>query len=147
MIVIVQSLWNRSITDRLTEGAAAVLKKADLAYSVVQVPGALEIPLAVQWAYDASMKTQAPLRGAIACGTIVKGDTYHFEIVANESARKLSDLSLELKIPVTNAILAVYQVEQAIERAGNNSKFQNKGEEAAEALVAMLKLSSTFHQL
>jgi 6,7-dimethyl-8-ribityllumazine synthase len=64
-------------------------------------------------------------------------------MVANESARKLMDLSLELKIPITNAILAVYQVEQAIERSSENTKFQNKGEEAAEALLAMLQLKKS----
>lgn len=146
MILIVQSLWNRSITDRLSEGAANLLKEADLPYQIIHVPGALEIPLAIQWAFDASTKKQTMVRGAIACGTIVKGDTYHFEVVANESARKLMDLSLELKIPITNAILAVYDVEQAIARTGVSPKFQNKGEEAAEALVAMLKLQHSFHK-
>jgi 6,7-dimethyl-8-ribityllumazine synthase len=145
MILVVQSLWNRTITDRLAEGAAQLLREADLPYQILQVPGALEIPLAIQWAQDAAVKKHSPLRGVIACGTVVKGDTYHFEIVANESSRKLVDLSLELKIPITNAILAVYNVEQAIERTGGNSKFQNKGEEAAEALVAMLKIQHQLH--
>ncbi|MDB5038290.1 MAG: 6,7-dimethyl-8-ribityllumazine synthase [Bacteriovoracaceae bacterium] len=133
MILILQSLWNSSITEKLVEGAIRVLNQKELAHRVIQVPGALEFPLALTWAHK-----ELPLKGAIACGAVIKGETHHFEIVANESARALTDLSVNLKIPIGNAILAVYHLDQALERIGG--KHGHKGEEAAEAVVLMLDL-------
>ena len=137
MILIIQSLWNEAITEKLVDGAKRFLKSKDLACEVVQVPGALEIAPAIQWFAN---KKNSSLSGAIACGTVVKGDTYHFEIVANESARALTELSLKYDFPITNAILTVYQIEQAIERTHQEGKFGNKGFQAAEALFDMLQL-------
>ncbi len=135
MILIVQSLWNEAITSKLVEGAQQILDQNKLKYEVLQVPGALEIPLAIQWKRE---KLKGKLLGAIACGTVVKGDTYHFEIVANESARGLTVVSLQSGMPISNGILTTYNLTEALERAGG--KMGNKGEEAALALLAMLKI-------
>ncbi|MBN8556003.1 MAG: 6,7-dimethyl-8-ribityllumazine synthase [Deltaproteobacteria bacterium] len=138
MILIVQSLWNEAITEKLVDGAKSFLKSKDLSCEVIQVPGALEMATAIQW--YANKKTPAKISGVIACGTVIKGDTYHFEVVANESARALTELSLRYDFPITNAILTVYQIEQAVERTNQEGKFGNKGFQSAEALVDMLQL-------
>lgn len=132
MIFVVQSEWNSSITDSLAQAALEKVLSAGYACRIVKVPGALEIPLAVKLLWE---KHSDSFLGAIACACIIKGDTQHFEIVANESARGLMDVSLQISRPVTNAMLAVYKLEDAIKRAqaGNN-----KGEEAASALLSML---------
>ena len=135
MILIVQSLWNEAITSKLVEGASRILKEKKVPFQVVQVPGALEIPLAVVLE---KKKQKAKLQGVIACGTVVKGDTYHFEIVANESARALTQLSIDYLLPIGNAILTTYTVDQALERAGG--KVGNKGEEGAHTVLQMLEL-------
>lgn len=135
MILIVQSLWNESITDKLVEGAVNVLEKQKIPYRHVQVPGALEIPLAIA---AERKRLKSKLTGAIACGTVVKGDTYHFEVVANESARAITQLSVDKRLPIGNAILATYSIDQALERAGG--KKGNKGEEAAHAVIQMVAL-------
>lgn len=135
MILIVQSLWNEAVTDKLVEGAQHILQHHDIPFQLVQVPGALEIPLTIA-AAKAKFKTK--LKGVIACGTVVKGDTYHFEVVANESARGLTDVSLKTGLPIGNAILACYDIDQALARAGG--KHGNKGEEAAESVLAMLEV-------
>jgi 6,7-dimethyl-8-ribityllumazine synthase len=132
VILIVQSLWNEAITEKLAAGAAKYLSERKMEYEIVQVPGALEVATAIQW------YAKKNIQGAIACGTVIKGDTYHFEVVANESARALTELTLKFDFPIANAILCTYQIEQAVERAGG--KKGNKGEEAAEALVQMLQL-------
>ncbi len=139
MIVIVQSLWNKSLTDLLTTGAQEFCKANNQAHFTLQVPGSLEIPLAIQWA--AQNGKTGSVTGAIACGVIVKGETLHFDLVAQESARALMDLSLSLEIPIGNAILPAYTVDQAIERCGG--KHGNKGQEAAEAVIKMLDLRRT----
>jgi len=135
LILILQSLWNRSLTDNLVKGAEDFLRSQDLRTRVIQVPGALELPLALKWALEADQKKE--IQGAVACGVVIKGDTYHFEMVANESSRGLSDLSLQFGIPVGHAVLATYDISQAIARSQGE---QNKGLEAAKAVNEMIKL-------
>lgn len=135
MILIVQSLWNEAITSKLAEGAQHILTQHKLKHQIIQAPGALEIALTIQWMRE---KLKGKLVGAIACGTVIKGDTYHFEVVSNESARGLTDVSLKYSLPVSNGILTCYTLDEALERAGG--KKGNKGEEAAFALIHMLKI-------
>lgn len=141
MILIVQSLWNEAITDKLVEGAQHVLEEKNHAFETVQVPGALEIPLVTKWAWAKGQRVQKPLLGVIACGTVVKGETHHFETVAAESARALTALSMDLRLPIGNAILCVYNIDQALDRAGG--KEGNKGEEAAHAVLHMIEIQQT----
>jgi 6,7-dimethyl-8-ribityllumazine synthase len=122
--------------DSLEDGAVEALQMHGVSaanITVVRVPGALEIPLAVKQvaesdAYDA----------VIALGAVIRGSTYHFEIVANECARCLSELALSLGKPVINGVLTVDTIEQAIERAG--TKAGNKGADAAVAAMEMVSL-------
>lgn len=134
---IVISRFNSFITERLLEGALDTLKRdgevLDENITVIRVPGALEIPVAVQKAAK-SGKFDA----IIALGLVERGSTYHFEIVANESAKGICHISLEEGIPVANGILTTDTLEQAIERAG--SKAGNKGSEAASSALEMVNV-------
>lgn len=134
MILILKSRWNESITGKLSEAAENYLRDRNFEVESIAVPGALEFPLAAAWFAE---KYKDRLKGVVLCGTIIRGDTYHFDLVANESHRALMELSLAWKIPFGFAILACNTTEQAIERSSGKS---NKGIEAAQAVVEMLEL-------
>jgi len=124
----------------LANAAEDFFRSKDIRTRLLKVPGALELPLALKWALEADEKRQ--IQGVVACGVVIKGDTYHFEMVANESARGLSDLSLKFGIPVGHAVLATYDLAQAIKRAQGDA---NKGTEAASAVWEMIQLEKTEH--
>ena len=134
--VIVASRWNPSIVDALVEGAHAALRAHGVdqeRVDVIRVPGAWEIPqiaarLAAQGEYDA----------LIALGCVVRGDTRHYEQVADGCAQALMRVALDHGMPVSNGVLAVERHEDALARAGG--KHGNKGEEAALAAIEMADL-------
>lgn len=127
-IGVAAALWNQSVTDRLVEGAAKRLEELSAAeVTILRVPGALELPLAAQ------KLAESGCDAVIAIGTVVKGDTDHYDIVVRESARGISRVALDTGIPVANAILAVHDYELALERAGVGDA--NKGVEAVNAAV------------
>jgi 6,7-dimethyl-8-ribityllumazine synthase len=119
--------WNRSVTDRLLEGAVTRLEGLGAKVTVIRVPGALELPIAALGLADAGCDA------VVAIGTIVRGDTDHYEIVVRESTAGIARVSLDTGVPVTNAILAVNEFAHAVERAAEGPS--NKGFEAAEAAV------------
>ena len=137
-IVIVEARYYDNFADMLLEGAKRVLDEAGASYDVITVPGALEVPGAIAIAVDAAAAKKAPYDGAVALGCVVQGETYHFEIVSNESARGLMDLTIQRKLPVGNGILTVDTEAQAHARLGGNQG--HKGEDAARAALAMVKL-------
>lgn len=127
---IAAARWNQAITDRLVEGATGRLEELGVQeVTVLRVPGALELPLA------ARKLAEAGCDAVVAVGTVVKGETDHYEIVVRESSRGVSQVAIDTGVPVTNAILAVHDYQQALERAGSGDA--NKGVEAVEAAVAM----------
>lgn len=106
---IVASRFNDALSGKLLERARAEAAKLGMKDIVVeQVPGALEIPLALQW-----MAQSGKFDCLVALGCVVRGDTYHFEVVANESARGVMDVALEFGIPVANGILTTEDEAQA----------------------------------
>jgi 6,7-dimethyl-8-ribityllumazine synthase len=122
-------MWNQQITDRLVEGAVECLERLSVQeLTIVEAPGALELPIV------ARALAVHGCDAVIAIGTVVKGDTDHYDIVVRESAAGLSRVALDTGVPVTNAVLAVHDYEQALERAG--SGHANKGHEAAAAAVS-----------
>jgi 6,7-dimethyl-8-ribityllumazine synthase len=125
---IAVATWNRSVTDRLLDAALARLEELGAGVQVLRVPGALELPIASLALADAGCDA------VVAIGTIVRGDTDHYEIVVRESTAGIARVALERGIPVTNAILAVNEFAHAVERAGAGPA--NKGFEAAEAAVS-----------
>lgn len=135
-VLIVGAGFYRHIYDLQLAGARAALEAGGHKHELVEVPGALEIPAAISMAaetgaYDAY----------VALGCVIRGETYHFEIVSNESARGIMALTLD-GVPVGNGILTVENEEQALVRADPAKK--NKAGEAVAAALALLALKSKF---
>lgn len=142
-IAVLASRWNPSITDTLVMGARACLKQHgmnDDQVDVVRVPGAWELPIAAN-ALAGSRKYQA----IIALGCVVRGDTRHYEHVADECARGLMDVALKFDIPVCNGVLAVEDYAHAQARAGGSAG--NKGEEVALAAMEMANLFNKIKEI
>ena len=132
-MLIVEARFYDHIADALLGGARGVLDEVGCEYDVLTVPGALEIPAAIAMALDAR-----DYGGVVALGCVILGETYHFEVVSNESARGLMDLATRERIAVGNGILTVDNEEQAKARAGG--RVGNKGADAARAALVMAQL-------
>ena len=135
-VLIVEARFYDHLNDLLLEGARAAIEAAGHEHETVTVPGALEVPGAIAIA-DAAETYDA----FVALGVIIRGETYHFEVVSNESARGIMNLSLE-GVSVGNGILTVENEAQALTRAKRDEK--DKGGEAAKAALAMLELRERF---
>src|SRR5712671_3310185 len=116
-ILVVEARFYDDIADALLAGATRVLEQAGVAFERVTVPGSLEIPPAIAIAVEAAEKAGRPYDGAVALGCVIRGDTIHFEIVSNESARGLMDFSVTKRLPIGNGILTVDTESQAWARA------------------------------
>ena len=137
-LLIIEARFYDHLADALLEGAKAALDEAGASYDVVTVPGALEIPAAISFALDAAEEGGTDYDGFVALGTVIRGETYHFEIVANESARGLMDLSVEESLAIGNGILTTENEEQAWVRARKSEG--DKGGFAARAALSMIAL-------
>jgi 6,7-dimethyl-8-ribityllumazine synthase len=131
---IVASRFNEEIAARLLERAQAAARELGIDCSVLSVPGALEIPLALQW-----MAQSGRFQALAAVGVVIRGETHHFEIVANESARGVMDVALEYGLPIANAILTTEDETQALARL-------DKGAEAVRVAVEMARLKERMHE-
>ena len=129
-ILIVSANYYEEISKNLELGATNTLKENGYSYEVINAPGCFEIPYLIK-------KNIENYKGFISLGCIIKGDTYHFEVIANETSRKIMDLSIEYNVPIGFGILTCYDLEQAIIRSDVNQK--NKGQEAALACIHLLK--------
>lgn len=136
--LIVEARYYDAIGAMLLEGARRAFEQAGASVDVISVPGALEIPLAIGIALDAAEQDEKLYAGAIALGCIIRGETYHFEIVANESARALTSLALETGMAFGNGILTVENEAQALERA--DPARGDKGGDAARAALSLARL-------
>jgi 6,7-dimethyl-8-ribityllumazine synthase len=137
-VLIVEARFYGPIADALLRGATAVLDAAGATYDVITVPGALEIPGAIAMAADAPKNKKTPYDGYVALGCVIQGETYHFEIVSNESARGLMDLTVQRQLVIGNGILTVDTEAQAQARIGG--AHGHKGADAAKAALAMVVL-------
>ena len=133
-IGIVHSRFNEEICKVLLESARAELQKAGAVAEFVAVAGALEIPLALQW-----LAQSGRFDALVALGAVIRGDTYHFEVVANESARGVMDVALETGLPVANGILTTDTEAQALAR-------KDKGADAVRVAVEMARLRQDLAQ-
>ena len=138
-ILVVAARFNDNIVSLLREGALAALERLGAKPTLVEVPGALEIAPAVAIALEAAQKAGAPYNGIVALGCVIRGETYHFEIVANESARALTDLAVSNRLPLGNGILTVENEQQAVARA--DPRQGDKGGDAAMAALALVRLA------
>ncbi|MDE2932793.1 MAG: 6,7-dimethyl-8-ribityllumazine synthase [Chloroflexota bacterium] len=135
-VCIVVAQWNASVTYKLLDGAKAGLGERGVRaddITVAWVPGSFEVPAATRWAaesgnYDA----------VIAVGTVIKGETDHYEHIAGQAAAGIMETSQDTGVPVAFGVLTCDTAEQALDRAGG--KHGNKGEEAAEAAIQMARL-------
>jgi 6,7-dimethyl-8-ribityllumazine synthase len=134
--LIVEARFYDHLNDMLVAGASAALKAKGHEVEVITVPGALEIPGTIAMAAEAEQ-----FDGFVAIGVVIRGETYHFEIVAGESARGIMALTMD-GIAIGNGILTVENEEQALVRA--DPKQKDKGGEAAKAAMAMLELKTRF---
>ena len=130
-IGVVASKFNSFIVDRLLEGCVKTLEEKGASYNVVRVPGAFEIPVAVQ-----ALIKSSGCDAVVALGAIIRGETPHFEYIANECSRGLASIALALETPVIFGVLTVNTTEQALDRAG--SEESNKGVESALAAMDMV---------
>ena len=135
-ILIVEARFYAHLNDLLLEGARAAIEEAGHAHETITVPGALEIPGAVALAAESGRYD-----AFVALGVVIRGETYHFEIVAGESARGLMALAID-GVAIGNGILTVENEAQALTRARPEEK--DKGGEAATAALAMLMLKERF---
>ncbi|WP_256750780.1 6,7-dimethyl-8-ribityllumazine synthase [Mesorhizobium sp. Mes31] len=135
-LLIIEARFYDDLADALLDGAKAALDEAGAKYDVVTVPGALEIPAVISFALDAAEGEGAEYDGYVALGTVIRGETHHFDIVANESARALMDLSVQEAICIGNGILTTENDEQAWTRARRTEG--NKGGFAARAALTMI---------
>ena len=136
--VLVVSRWNSFVVERLLEGAVDTLRRhgiRDDQLHIVRVPGAFEIPLACR-----QIAVKLDCDAIIALGAVIRGDTPHFEYVAGECIKGLTQVKMEYAKPVAFGVLTVDSIEQAIERSG--AKAGNKGAEAALSALEMLNLSA-----
>jgi len=138
-IGIVKATFNPGVTNALKNACVDELLKSGVQAQnivLVEVPGALEIPLALQAL--AQIEDPEPFHALIALGCIIRGETYHFELVANESGRGVSQISLDFHVPIANAILTVENESQA------HARQHTKGQEAAAVALQMVGVLETW---
>jgi len=129
---IVASRFNEEIAAELLQRALAEARNLGAETTVLRVPGALEIPLALQW-----LAQHGLCDALVAVGCVIRGETYHFEVVSNESARGVTDVSLEFGIPIGNGILTTEDEAQARARL-------DKGAEAVRVALEMARLKTSW---
>ena len=133
-LAIVASRFNEALAARLLARAEQEARKLGAETRVVSVPGALEIPLALQW-----LAQSGRYDALVALGTVIRGETYHFEVVANESARGVMEVALESGLPIANGILTTEDEAQAEARL-------DKGAEAVRVALEMAKLRKSLNE-
>ncbi|ACP24754.1 6,7-dimethyl-8-ribityllumazine synthase 1 [Sinorhizobium fredii NGR234] len=139
-ILIVEARFYDDMADAMLDGAKQALDAAGATYDIVTVPGALEIPAAIAMALDGADEGGTDYDGFVALGMVIRGETYHFDIVANESARALMDLAVSESLALGNGILTVENEEQAWARARRSEG--DKGGFAARAALTMIELKN-----
>ena len=136
-LLIVEARFYDAIADLLLDGATQACRLLDVRFDVLTVPGALELAPAIAIACENAARQNRPYDGAAALGCVIRGETYHFEIVSNESARALMDLSLVRTLPIGNGVLTVEDEAQALVRAD-----PAQGDKGGDAVRAALVLAA-----
>nr|WP_321457463.1 6,7-dimethyl-8-ribityllumazine synthase [uncultured Cohaesibacter sp.] len=141
-ILIIEARFYEDLADELVRGAVEALEEAGATYERVSVPGVLEIPAALSMAMAAVEDGYADYDGYVVLGVVIRGETTHYDIVSNESARAIMDLAVEGCIAVGNGIQTVENDKQAWARARVEEK--DKGGAAARAALSMVELREKF---
>lgn len=137
-ILIIEARFYGDIADALAEGATKTLEAAGATFERISVPGVLEIPAALSMALSAMENKGVFYDGFVLLGCVIRGETSHYDIVANESARAVMDLTIDADLALGNGILTVENDAQAWARARISEK--NKGGDAAQAALDMISL-------
>ena len=137
--LIVKARYYDAIGGDLLAGATRAIESAGATYDLVNVAGALEIPAGMAIALDAAIAAGRAYDGAVALGCVVRGETFHFEIVAGESARALINMSVERRLALGNGVLTTETIAQAEERA--DPERGDKGGDAALAAIGLAHLA------
>jgi 6,7-dimethyl-8-ribityllumazine synthase len=141
-LLVIEARFYVEISDELLRGATAAIEAAGATYEKITVPGALEVPAALSMALDAMERDAVHFDGFVCLGCVIRGETKHFDIVSEESARALMDLASDEALALGNGILTVDDEAQAWSRARVGEL--NKGGAAAEAALAMVALRRQF---
>lgn len=139
-VMIIEARFYEHLADELARGAIAALEARGASWERIQVPGVLELPAAVKFALDAMAHGAVTKRidGFVTLGCVIRGETTHYDIVSNESARALMDLAVERSLALGNGIQTVENEAQALARVRVDQK--NKGGAAADACLDMIEL-------
>ena len=140
LVVLVKTEWNAVIVDELENGCKIFLKEAGITTKTIVVPGAVEIPFAINQ-YQSSLKNAAAY---IALACVIKGDTPHFDYVCQAVTQGITQLNLQMNVPVIYGVLTVNNEEQAKERIGG--VHGHKGQEAAITAIKMMLLNIQFKE-
>ena len=135
-VLIIISKYYKDISENLLKSAVTFLEENSIIFDVIEVPGALEIPQVLNFQVNNSNNLKFAYEGYIALGCVIKGETYHFEVVSNETNRGLMNVALKHSFPLGNGIITAYNYEQALKRSFN------KGNEAASACYELMKIKN-----
>jgi 6,7-dimethyl-8-ribityllumazine synthase len=137
-ILVAEARFYCEVSDLLLAGARAALEQAGSTFDLLTVPGALELPAAIAIACEQAVRAKRPYDGAVALGCVIQGETFHFDIVAMQSARGILDLSVAQRLPIGNGILTVDNLQQALKRA--RPEDGDKGGAAVAAALALVAI-------
>ena len=135
-VLIIISNYYKDISENLLKSAINFLEKKNIKFDLIDVPGALEIPQALNLQINISKNTGSFYDGYIVLGCVIKGETYHFEIVSNETNRALMNIAIKYSYPLGNGIITAYNYDQALKRS------YEKGAEAASACYKLIKIQN-----
>ena len=135
-VLIIISNYYKDISENLLKSAITFLEEKSIHFDLIEVPGALEIPQVLNFQVNSSKNVGFSYQGYIALGCVIKGETYHFEIVSNETNRGLMNIALKYSIPLGNGIITAYNYDQAFKRS------LDKGSEAALACYKLIKIKN-----
>ena len=135
-VLIIISKYYKDISENLLKSAVTFLEENSIFFDVIEVPGALEIPQVLNFQVKTSNNLKFAYEGYIALGCVIKGETYHFEIVSNETNRGLMNIALKNFFPLGNGVITAYNYDQALRRS-----FE-KGGEAASACYELIKIKN-----
>ena len=135
-VLIIISNYYKEISNNLMKSATTFLNEKHIVFNAIEVPGALEIPQALNLQLNICEEKEIFYTGYIALGCVIKGETYHFEIVSNETNRCLMNIALKYSFPLGNGVITSYNYEQALKRS------YEKGKEAALACYELIKIKN-----
>ena len=135
-VLIIISKYYKDISANLLKSAVTFLEENSIFFDVIEVPGALEMPQVLNFQVDISNNIRFAYAGYIALGCVIKGETYHFEIVSNETNRGLINIALKHSLPLGNGVITAYNYDQALKRS------LDKGKEAAQACYELIKIKN-----